>query len=149
MKKITISQNRSNWWTFVGLIMSVILGSTTCIYIFYMWPPALSFFGLLMPTLAIASTILCINYTYWLLVPKNALFEISEDYIRVSHQPMFKWKIQTFSPNDIKMINHNPESGTILIDNSGNHFLISDILMMRKKEIYESLNEMHPHIITK
>lgn len=147
--KTIISQNRSNWWTFLGLIMAIILGTIFCMCIFFVWPPEFSFFWFLMPTLAIASTVLGINYIHWLLVPKNAFFEISNDCIRISHQPMFKWKIQKFAPNDIKMINHNPESGTILIDNNGNHFLISDILMMRKKEIYKSLNEMHPHIITK
>lgn len=111
-----------------------------------MWPPEFSFPWFLMPILAIGSIVIGINYAYWLLKPREVSIEISKDSIRIIDQPIFRWKERIFDPKEIQMLHHNPDSGTVLIDNSGKHHIVGGTLMMKKMEIFRALREIHPHI---
>jgi len=126
--------------------MAILLGSISVSYIVLMWPPEISFPWFLLPILAIGSIVLGFNYAYWLLNPREVSIEISKKAIRINDQPIFKWKDRIFDPKEIQMLHHSPESGTVIIDNCGKHHIVGGVIMMKSREIFKALREIHPHI---
>ena len=112
------------------------------------WPFEFSFVWFILPMLFIGSLFLGTNYIYWILVPKKTLFEVSQDVITIEDQPVFTWKVRRFDPAEIIQIVYNTESSSYLKTKDGKTHLISDILMMRKKDIFAAVRELHPHIET-
>ncbi len=71
---------------------------------------------------------------------------VSEDQILIEDQPFLKWKKRSFATDSVTAIVHDPESGSFLETNDGKSHLISSVLMMRKKEIFDAISKSHPHI---
>ena len=141
-----ITQNRSNLRTFFGFIWAIVFGAITIVSIVRMWPPELSLPWFLMYILAIGTIVVGSICAYWLLNPRDVSIEISKDLIRITDQPILRWKERFFDPREVEMIHHNPNHGTALIDKNGKHHIVSDILMMKKIEIFKAMREIHPHI---
>ena len=87
---ITISKNRSNWWTFVGLLMTTLLATIAVLWLNSNWPPELSFEWIVAPPIALISILGSLNFAYWLIRPREMSIEISQDYIRINDQPFIR-----------------------------------------------------------
>jgi len=149
MEEITIQQNRSNGWTAFGVFMAIGLLTASTVGMILNWPMKLSFEWIIMPLLFIGSLVLGFNYTYWIIAPRNAVFYVSDDEIRIEDQPVFKWISRTFPPSEVIEIYYSRESGSRLKTRDGKTHTISDILMMQREAIFSALAVKHPHIALK
>jgi len=149
MNTITITQNRSNSWTGFGVLMSFVLLVISVGGMIANRPFEPSFEWILMPILFLGAVIGGGNYVYWLLCPRDCVFSVSDDEIRIEDQPVIRWVTRTFSPPEVVEIAHNDESGSYLKTGDGKAHILSDILMMQKAAIFATIAARHPHITLK
>jgi hypothetical protein len=147
MDATTIIQNRSNYWTGFGVLLAVILLSASAAAMIAAWPVTLSFEWILLPSLFLGSLTAGANYLYWMISPREAVFSVSTALIQVEDQPWFRWCNRSFQPLDVTEITYNSESSSYLRTTDGKRHLLSDILMMRRDEIFSAVSDLHPHIM--
>ncbi len=146
MDAITITQNRSNSWTGFGVLMALVLLIISGGWMIASWPIELAFEWVLLPLLFVGALLLGSNYVYWFFSPRNALFSVSDDEIRVEDQPAIRWTARTFSPSEVVEIVYGSESGSCLKTRDGKVHILSDILMMQRAAIFSAVAARHPHI---
>lgn len=126
MDTITITQNRSNSWTGFGVLMALGLLIVSGVGMIVSWSINMIFEWILLLILFLGALVLGSNYVYWLAHPRNAVFSVSADEIRIEDQPMFKWVTRTFSPSEVVEISYSSESGSRLKTKDGrSHVLIN------------------------
>ena len=146
METVRIIQNRSNRWTVAGLLMAGVLVVASAAGMVVAWPVEWSFEWLLLPLLFIGALAAGGNYAYWLASPRDAVFEVAADMIRIEDQPVLRWTVRTFVPEEVVEVVQHAESGSCIRTRDGGRHPLSDILMMRSDEIFEVLAKHHPHI---
>ena len=146
MNTVVIKQNRSNHWTAVSLLMAAVLLIISMAGMVAARPVELSFEWFLLPLLFLGSLLTGVNYLRWMASPRDHVFSVSNDSIDIEDQPFLRWKSRSFNPADVVQISYNGESSSFLKTRDGRKHPLSDILMMKKDEIFEALTDLHPHI---
>ena len=146
MNSVTITQNRANWWTATGAVMAAVLLIASLIGMGLALPFEVNFVWLLLMIIFVGSLVLGGNYAYWMISPREAVFSISDTFISVEDQPVLGWLKRSFVPSDVVEIVYNSETGSFLKTQDGEIHLLSDILMMKRREIFAAISEIHPHI---
>ena len=113
------------------------------------WPIEMTFEWILFSILFLGALVLGGNYVYWLFLPRNAVFSVSAEQIRIEDQPVFKWVTRTFSPSEVVEISYSSESGSRLKTRDGKVYILSDVIMMQRAAIFAAIAARHPHIALK
>jgi len=146
MDDINITQNRSNSWTGMGVLMAMVLLIVSGGWMIASWPLEMAFEWIFFPLLFVGALIGGSNYAYWLLCPRNAVFSVGDDEIRIKDQPGLRWITRTFSASEVVEIASNSDSGSYLKTRDGKAHVLSDILMMQRAAIFAAIAARHPHI---
>jgi hypothetical protein len=149
MHAVTITQNRSNYWTGFGVLMALGLLIVSAVGMIVSWPIEMTFEWILFSILFLGALVLGGNYVYWLFLPRNAVFSVSAEQIRIEDQPVFKWVTRTFSPSEVVEISYSSESGSRLKTRDGKVYILSDVIMMQRAAIFAAIAAQHPHIALK
>lgn len=109
MDAVIITQNCSNRSTGCGVLMALGLLIVSGVWMINSWPIEVTFEWILYSILFLGGLVLGGNYLYWLVSPRNAVFSVSADEIRIEDQPVFRWVTRTFSPSDVVEISYSSE----------------------------------------
>lgn len=110
------------------------------------WPPSLSFEWFLLPCLAVGALLCTINSAFWMLFPRNFTIEIEDDHLSIHEKPLFRITSRVFNTDTILSIDHYVDHSSYVVTKDGKQHKIHQITMMKKKEIFEAIKKLHPHI---